>query len=501
MLPLGRGADGRWRVAVADPSDVAVPALRGALGDVTFLVTSQPALLSRLDRLQTTNLPSGVALAEDDPQDCALAAPVIALLDRLLAQAVEAWATDVHFEPGPTEMAVRQMVDGMLRPVANLPGATGRAVVARLKILAGLNIAERRLAQDGPVRAMVQGRVYDQRLATLPMVDGEGAALRSLAGRQSLPSIAGLGMQQGAEAALTSALTHSHGLILITGQTGSGKTTTLAAATGQVNDPRRKIISIEDPVEYHIPGISQVQVNPAIGLTFSAGLRAFMRADPDVLPVGEVRDAETAEVTVQAALTGHLVLTTLHTNSAAGAVVRLVEMGVEPYLLAATLRLSVGQRLVRLLCRHCRTEADAPLPFPDDLERLCGHDPATQVRHFTAHGCDHCGSTGYYGRRAIFEVMALTDALRAGQDVTQPLRDARSVPPLLSSLIRVGQETGDIARSLSQAAQVFEEKTRIALDRALVLLEPAIILLISVGVGGLIYTVIGALMSVNDLFV
>ena len=412
MLPLGQAADGRWRVAVADPSDAALPALRAALGEVTVLVASQPALLSRLDRLQTGVTPLGAAPAEEDAQDSALDAPVIALLDRLLAQAVEARATDVHFEPGAVEMAVRQRVDGMLRPVANLPASTGRAVVARLKILAGLNIAERRLAQDGPVRAVIRGRVFDLRLATLPMVDGEGAALRILAGRQNLPTVAGLGMQAAAEAALTAALAHSHGLILITGPTGSGKTTTLAAATGHVNDPARKIISIEDPVEYHIPGISQVQVNPAIGLTFSAGLRAFMRADPDVLLVGEVRDAETAEVTVQAALTGHLVLTTLHTNSAAGAVVRLVEMGVEPYLLAATLRLSVGQRLVRLLCRHCRTETNAPLPFPEALQRLCGHDPATPALHFTGQGCDHCGGTGYYGRRAIFEVMVLSDALR-----------------------------------------------------------------------------------------
>jgi hypothetical protein len=212
-------------------------------------------------------------------------APVIALLDQMLAQAVEARATDLHFEPDAAGMTVRQRVDGMLRPVTQLPVPTGRAVVARLKILAGLNIAERRLAQDGPIRAPIAGRTFYLRLAILPMVDGEGAALRILAGRLSLPVLAGLGLQPGAEAGATAALAHSHGLILINGPTGSGKTTTLAAATAHVNDPRRKIISIEGPVEYHIPGISQVQVNPAIGLTFSAGLRAFMRADPDVLLV------------------------------------------------------------------------------------------------------------------------------------------------------------------------------------------------------------------------
>lgn len=444
MLPLGRGSDGRWRVALADPSDsAALTALRAALGgDLALLVASQPALLSRLEGMAAGAAVSQAVPAEEDPQDSALDAPVIALLDRMLGQAVEARATDLHFEPGAQDMAVRQRVDGMLRPVAVLPAATGRAVVARLKILAGLNIAERRLAQDGPIRAVIAGRTFDLRLATLPMVDGEGAALRILAGRQSLPQIARLGLQAEAEAAMTRALAQSHGLILITGPTGSGKTTTLAAATAHVNDPARKIISIEDPVEYHIPGISQVQVNPAIGLTFSAGLRAFMRADPDILLVGEVRDAETAEVTVQASLTGHLVLTTLHTNSAAGAVVRLAEMGVEPYLLAATLRLSVGQRLVRLLCRHCRVEALDVLPFPDPVQRGVGHDPATPARHWVAQGCDQCGRTGYYGRRAIFEVMPVKEALRAallsgaGTAALHQVALAEGMQPLIADGLR-----------------------------------------------------------------
>ena len=444
MLPLGRGEDGRWRVALADPSESgAVQALKAALGaDLALLVASQPALMSRLDAMQSAAPAQLTETGDDDPQDSALDAPVIAFLDRVLAQAVEARATDLHFEPSKTEMHVRQRVDGMLRPVSSLPLATGRALVARLKILAGLNIAERRLAQDGPIRSVVAGRAHDLRLATLPMVDGEGAALRILAGRQNLPTIASLGLQSGAELALTAALANSHGLILITGPTGSGKTTTMAAATSYVNDPRRKIISIEDPVEYHVPGISQVQVNPAIGLTFSAGLRAFMRADPDILLVGEVRDAETAAVTVQASLTGHLVLTTLHTNSAAGAVVRLAEMGVEPYLLAATLRVSVGQRLVRLLCRHCRTTATGSLPFPDDIQRLSGHYPASPAQQWTAQGGDHCGRTGYYGRRAIFEVMPLTEPLRvkllagAGTTALHQAALAEGMQPMMADGLR-----------------------------------------------------------------
>ena len=427
MLPLGPGADGAEVVAVADPGDrAAQEALAAALGrPLALRVGSLPAILSRIEALARQvpapgPAPAGAAAGAgagpdepDDVQDSALDAPVIALLDRLLAEAVEARATDLHFEPGPGTMAVRQRVDGLLRPVTEVPIATGRALVARLKILAGLNIAERRLAQDGHIRATIAGAPRDLRCATLPLVDGEGAALRILAGRQTLPRLSGLGFGPAPEAAFRRALGHSHGLILVTGPTGSGKTTTMAAATAELNDPRRKIISIEDPVEYHIAGVSQVQVNPAIGLTFSAGLRAFMRADPDVMLVGEVRDTETAHITVQAALTGHLVLTTLHTNSAAGAVVRLAEMGVEPYLLAATLRLGIGQRLVRRLCRSCRVPVTEPLPFSAPVLRAAGLAPDRAVPAFRAVGCDQCGHTGYFGRSAIFEVLAMTDTLHA----------------------------------------------------------------------------------------
>ncbi len=414
MLPLGAPEGGVVRVAIADPADrAAVAALETALGaELDLRVASLPAIQSRLDALAKVAGPlhspemagPEAGAADDAAEDSALEAPVIALLDRLLATAVGARATDLHFEPGPAAMVVRQRVDGMLRPAANLTHSTGRAVVARLKILAGLNIAERRLAQDGHIRAPIGGVVYDLRCATLPLVDGEGAAVRILAGQRSLPSIPSLGLGAENEARLRHGLNHAHGLILVTGPTGSGKTTTMAAATAALNDPRRKIISIEDPVEYHIPGINQVQVNPGIGLSFSAGLRAFMRADPDVMLVGEVRDAETAHVTVQAALTGHLVLTTLHTNSAAAAVVRLGEMGVEPYLLSATLRLSVGQRLIRRLCRSCRTATTVP----ETLTPLIGPGPV-----FRAIGCDHCGQTGYFDRQAIFEVMTVSDTLRA----------------------------------------------------------------------------------------
>ncbi|MBC2836544.1 GspE/PulE family protein [Paragemmobacter straminiformis] len=419
MLPVGPDpATGAERVALADPANrAATDALRAALGKpLSLRIASVPALLSRLESL--AEQASGAAeMAEpaetDSADDSALDAPTVALLDKLLARAVETRATDLHFEPGPQQMTIRQRVDGMLRVVMTVPAPTGRALVARLKILAGLNIAERRLAQDGHLRVTIGKSRIDMRCATLPMVDGEGAALRILAGRARIPRIDALGLLPAEEAALRHALAQSHGLILVTGPTGSGKTTTLAAATSALNDPSRKIISVEDPVEYHIAGVSQVQVNPAIGLDFAAGLRAFMRADPDVLLVGEVRDRETAAVTVQAALTGHLVLTTLHTNSAAGAVVRLTEMGIERYLLAATLRLSIGQRLVRQLCPHCRAPEILPaLPFAPEIRSMAGHAPTGETKVWNAVGCDHCGGTGYYGRSAIFEVLALTEPLR-----------------------------------------------------------------------------------------
>lgn len=469
-LPLGRDAEGRALVAVADPSDAAlIEALGLALGGpVALRVASAPAILGRLAALggafdggfpdafpETTG-----AEPAEDTGDSALDAPVIALWDRLLAEAVRARATDLHLEPGPQAMTVRHRVDGLLRVVTTLPPATGRALVSRLKILSGLNIAERRLAQDGHIRAQIGGELRDLRCATLPLVDGEGAAVRILAARTTLPSVATLGLRAGAEGDLRAALAQSHGLILVTGPTGSGKTTTLAAATAEINQPHRKILSIEDPVEYRIPGVSQMQVNPQIGLSFASALRSFLRADPDVILVGEVRDAETARITVQAALTGHLVLTTLHTNSAADAVVRMIDMGLEPFLIAATLRCAVGQRLVRVLCRRCKTPVRSVPPFADTALRAAGLEPGAEVDCWAATGCEHCGHTGYYGRVALFEVMPMTAELRA-----LILRGAPG-PALAAEAARGGMVpmvADGILRALA-GQTTFEEVLRVARD-------------------------------------
>lgn len=471
-LPLGRASSGHYRVAVADPGNrAAIEALALALGaPLEMRVASAPAILGRLAELgegdsgfeldaQAIQIASDAA-DSDDPEDSALDAPAIAVLDRLLSEAVRNRATDLHLEPGPQMMTVRHRVDGMLRVMTTLPPATGRAVVSRLKILAGLNIAERRLAQDGHIRAQIAGQTRDLRCATLPFVDGEGAAVRILAGRTTLPRLVTLGLRQEAERDLRASLNHSHGLILVTGPTGSGKTTTLAAATTEINAPHRKILSVEDPVEYRIDGISQMQVNPQIGLTFAGALRSFLRADPDIILVGEVRDAETARITVQAALTGHLVLTTLHTNSAASAVMRLVDMGVEPFLIAATMRCSVGQRLVRTLCRTCRTKTRRVPPFSDTILHAAGLQPGAEVDCWEGVGCEHCGQTGYYGRMALFEVMPLTEDLRG-----HLLRGA-SVSALHAEAIKQGMmplAADGVLRALAGLTS-FEEVLRVVQD-------------------------------------
>ncbi len=467
MLPLGVDpVTGAERVAMTNPDDhIQRAALSRALGrPIAPVIASIPALVARIDGLvdRAPVLPTDPSLPSeaDGADDSALDAPTVALLDRILSRAVEARATDIHFEPGAQQMAVRQRVDGMLRLVMTVPAATGRALVARLKILAGLNIAERRLAQDGQIRTVIAGQKTDIRCATLPMIEGEGATLRLLAGQAQLPMLNQLGLTADAEQAFRQALDHSNGLILVTGPTGCGKTTTLASATAALNVPTRKIISIEDPVEYQIPGISQVQVNAPIGLTFAAGLRAFMRADPDVLLVGEVRDRETAAITVQAALTGHLVLTTLHTNSAAGAVVRLTEMGIERYLLAATLRLSIGQRLVRQLCRHCRRpDPTVSLPFPPAILARAGGG-AEVPPLWQAGGCNQCGGTGYFGRAAIFEVLTLGETLRkalldgAGTAALHQAALAQGMVPLLADGLR---QVLDGRTSIAEVVRVVQD--------------------------------------------
>ncbi|MGF6312188.1 general secretion pathway protein E [Bradyrhizobium sp. i1.8.4] len=374
------------------------------------------ALSLRLEPDQPNDAPqAGTSAGEDDLdnlRDLARGAPVVRALDDLLRLAVEQRATDLHIEPAGNVLQVRLRVDGMLKNVPAPPMAMAKGILSRLKIMAGLNITERRLAQDGRAHILVGGNEIDLRVATMPTMHGECAVIRLLRKGAGLVSLDQIGLSAHHEAVLRKALLAPYGMVIVTGPTGSGKTTTLAASLAVINEPTRKILTIEDPVEYQIPGISQTQVHPGIGLTFASALRSFMRLDPDVIMVGEMRDSETAHIGVHAALTGHLVLTTLHTNTAAGAVTRLIDMGIESFLLASCARVIVAQRLVRILCDHCkeRYTLSAPDIAADERYAALGIEAGEVVCR--PKGCDWCDNTGFRGRKGVFEIMEIGSALR-----------------------------------------------------------------------------------------
>ena len=344
--------------------------------------------------------------AADDLLDSADDAPVIRLINGIIAEAVRQGASDIHLEPYETALLVRLRVDGVLKEALSLNPRVAPVVVSRIKVMARLDIAERRIPQDGRVTLALGGRTLDVRVSTLPSRAGERVVLRILDKTQAELSLETLGMQPDVLAAFRRALGEPNGVILVTGPTGSGKTTSLYAGLSLLNDATRNILTVEDPVEYAIDGVGQTQVNPKVGMTFAAGLRAILRQDPDVVMVGEIRDPETASIAVQAALTGHLVLSTVHTNDAAGAVTRLRDMGVEPFLLASTLRLVVAQRLVRRLCTTCCTAE----PADKATAKLVGIKTGKTV--WRPHGCTDCGHTGYVGRTGLYEVIRVDDRIR-----------------------------------------------------------------------------------------
>jgi general secretion pathway protein E len=416
-----RSAGGTVKLAVADPMDTA--AIRAAeivFGETIELVIASfediTTILERLDGGGTTEAETGERPHSDDDidslRDLASGAPVVRAFNDLIERAVELRASDIHIEPFRSGLTVRMRVDGMLRAMPAPPGVMPQALVSRIKILAGLNIAERRLPQDGAARLRVGRSEIDVRVATMPTQHGESAAVRLLPRDRGLLELSKLGLSSHDESVLKKLLALPHGMIVITGPTGSGKTTTLATMLSILNETSRKILTIEDPVEYEIPGINQSQVKPSIGLTFATALRAFVRQDPDVIMVGEIRDAETANIAIHAALTGHLVLTTLHTETAAAAVPRLLDLGVEGFLLKSTLRAVIAQRLVRLLCDRCKTQRKLAA---DDLAR----DPRYGVVGFAsgdvvheACGCERCGASGFRGRGGVFEVLEIAGEVR-----------------------------------------------------------------------------------------
>jgi general secretion pathway protein E len=423
IFPM-RAPDGGYRLAVADPSDTAaVRAAEIVFGaPVELAVASFEDITTALD--QRTEADGAVAedasrtsarQSDDDIEslrDLASGAPVVRAFNDLLERAVELRASDIHIEPFRTGLVVRMRVDGLLRAMPSPSGVPPQALISRVKILAGLNIAERRLPQDGAARVRVSRSELDVRVATMPTQHGESAVIRLLPRDRGLLEMSRLGLSAHDEQIMSRLLAMPHGMIVITGPTGSGKTTTLATMLSILNEPTRKILTIEDPVEYEIPGINQSQVKPSIGLTFASAMRAFVRQDPDVIMVGEVRDAETAHIAIHAALTGHLVLTTLHTETAAAAVPRLIDLGIEGFLLKSTLRAVVAQRLVRVLCDRCKV--------PHRLTAAdLAHDPRFSVIGFaageTVHeagGCERCGGTGYRGRNGVFEILEMSEEVR-----------------------------------------------------------------------------------------
>jgi general secretion pathway protein E len=373
----------------------------------------------------------------DNLRDLASGAPVVRAVNDLIEKAVELRASDIHIEPFRDQLIVRMRVDGLLRPAPAPVQVLPQALVSRVKILAGLNIAERRLPQDGAARLQVARADIDVRVATMPTQYGESVVIRLLPRDRGLLEIPKLGLAPNDERKLRRLLDMPHGMIAVTGPTGSGKTTTLATMLNALNSPSRKILTIEDPVEYEIPGVNQSQVKPAIGLTFAAAMRAFVRQDPDVIMVGEVRDSETASIAVHAALTGHLVLTTLHTETSTASVPRLIDLGVEPFLLKSTLRAVIAQRLVRLLCDRCKTQRvvnDADFDVDPRLETL-GFKVGEAI--FDPKGCERCGGVGYRGRSGVFEVLDVTGEVRdlIGPNAESGALDAAAMKAGMTTMI------------------------------------------------------------------
>lgn len=336
-------------------------------------------------------------------------APIVKLVNTLVTRAVNERASDIHIEPGERDLRVRFRIDGVLHEVMTTPRSVAGAVVSRLKIMADLDIAERRVPQDGRVSLRVAGRPIDLRVATLPSIYGEKVVIRILDKDDAILELKELGFLPDSLARFATSYTKPYGAILVTGPTGSGKTTTLYSTLNILNEPNKNIITVEDPVEYRLPGVTQVQVNRKAGLEFARVLRAILRSDPDIVLVGEVRDVETAKTAVEAALTGHLVLTTLHTNDAASSVGRLVDMGVEPYLVSSALDAVLAQRLARRLCERCKESA----PAPDEVVRQMGFDPADgPISIWKAVGCKACSDTGYRGRLSINEVLLVSEEVQ-----------------------------------------------------------------------------------------
>jgi type IV pilus assembly protein PilB len=435
VLPIGY-EDGRLLLAMADPGNVfAVDDVRSMTGmEPRPVVATRDDLLAAVDRFcraeaDLDDLSTSLAVEEEDDlgrlKEVVEEAPIVKYVNLLITQAIQDRASDIHIEPGETELRVRYRIDGVLHDVMRSPRSIASGVISRLKIMADIDISERRVPQDGRLSVSALGQKVDLRVATLPTVWGEKVVMRILDNSTARLALSDLGFTEENYARYAASFTKPYGMLLVTGPTGSGKSTTLYATLNIVARPEINVITVEDPVEYRLPGINQVQVNAKAGLTFAAALRSILRSDPDVVLVGEIRDHETAQIAVEAALTGHLVLSTLHTNDAPSAMTRLTEMGIEPFLVGSALDCVLAQRLARRLCTRCK---EPYRPEPDDLLAagfpwIPGQDVPTLHR---AVGCSACARTGYKGRLALHEVMTVTEEverLAVGRSASSEIAD------------------------------------------------------------------------------
>jgi general secretion pathway protein E len=473
LLPLDVAPDGSVRIATGRPLDpTVVDELRLAFEKPITLIDAQAAeieaaILSAQSEsgsetldLEAVEIGAGDGEGEalDDLRALASRAPVIKLVNLMLLEALEHRASDVHVESTTDGLRVRQRIDGVLHDVATHPRQYQAAVISRLKIMANLNIAERRVPQDGRVRLRLSDRELDVRVSTLPTVHGEGVVLRILDRAMGIRDLGALGMDGDTERRFGRLIQRPNGIILVTGPTGSGKTTTLYAALRRINTSAVKIITVEDPVEYQVEGLTQIPVNPRAGRTFASALRSILRHDPDVIMVGEMRDRETAEIAIQAALTGHLVFSTLHTNDAPGGVTRLLDMGVEPYLVAATVQGILAQRLVRTICPECKVPYR---PTAEENRRAEAAGFGKGMRRFrSGGGCGYCAHTGYRGRAGVYELLVMTEGLRSavarGATLDQLRHDAESagmVPLERAAWAKAAEGETTIAEALRIASE------------------------------------------------
>ena len=430
ILPIKRN-NGSVEVAIADPLNIyPLDDVRLLLGcQVIPVLATSATIIDTINRIYERDSDTAAQIIEDiddelsldalsqeldeptDLLDTSDEAPIIRLVNSMLYQAVSQKASDVHVEPFEKDIVVRYRIDGILYNVLNLPKRIQPSIISRIKVMGGLNIAEKRLPQDGRIRIKIAGRDVDIRVSVVPAAHGERIVMRLLDKTSTILKLEDIGFSGDKLETFNRLIHNPHGIILLTGPTGSGKTTTLYAALSRINSPDKNIITVEDPVEYQIKGIGQIQVNPKINLTFANGLRSIVRQDPDVIMVGEIRDLETAEIAIQASLTGHLVFSTLHTNDSAGAITRLIDMGIEAFLVSSSLLAIMAQRLVRTVCRHCRQAYD---PSDEELKGLGIQREALQKKGlYRAVGCQRCMGTGYAGRTGIFELLAISEDIRS----------------------------------------------------------------------------------------